>query len=1158
MEDRSKAKDGTQWFFLVSWVDYDERTWEPEVNLPANLVAEFRLQVEKDRVRLSSSTSEPVGNEKKNEASDFAEPSLTPADDDQLSAGVASDDDISVDPGVDEQASESEYDVEEIHASENRSEDPEKEDWYFDVAWVGYEERSWEPEKNLPKSMVAAYRERNRTVLSRHQARTSATKQVALCPSCNMPDGLGSVCLTCKRAMHHFCASDVCVSLKIKDVNGQDMLEFPNDACYCSSLCYDKRASSGAGKRKRASQTLTDDDDDDDHQSDRDDEEYSESDAADEPEGKTKCKQRKTTKTKLQAIKPSIKQSAKKVPAKKKVKSKPAKKKPVTPIVCDRDPLVGKHVAFCADTEDWMSASLYKEAKGLYLSGRVFRAKAKVGERLGAAVYEIRWTSTMYQGNQFRHKLKKEKVEEGVKNFGTISGGTLNKASWRHICQVPDSEAWDVDKSLDDYVILDGSADLFVTDTMLPEDLEAVEDIKNLDFQPGRQLMPPEDLYSHLDGETTTRLIKEKSDHFATASSSFFSYLPIAFWKAVVNESNEYAATQKGAAITLDELIKVLGIMFYMTVVDKGEYSNYWGDQAENDIFGVQGIGLESVMSLKRFKFIRKNLCFRHQVSDAEIKKDPAARIRPLINMLKYTSTKYVVLGRNVAVDESSIACRSKYGRHLIVFNSSKPTGKFHFKIYACCCATTWLMVGFRLHCDSVMEDRLDGVLGPSQTRSLSDKLQYSSAVRQIVLEVTRPLHHTGRIVNTDNFYTSVQLLLSLRDVGLYGRGTVRESSAHFPKAHAFGKRSKEPRGSSLQGVSASGQMVAASWMDGSTVNIISSADGSGMGEVTRLIGKTHLTFPAPKCVSEYNQNMQGVDRLDQLRAKYSLADGHSMKKWHKKLALAFIDIARVNAFVTKDLRDKGMMADEDKRKTVHRNVHRNFMIELASEMISGRWKESTLDEGMLFVDETQSSTAPMASPTRSLPATPPTAACSFVLSAHRFPSATRGKRGCKVCAFEGRPWTMKTNYCIQHNVCLCTNTYVITPGLIALVCPHEDWSCWRKFHEYYLPRGLFNTKGRIKRSSTLHKARRELSMNEGDPSRDTSMHALLHSSPHVPAESPPTLIGGPFDGVLANAQQDFDSIRSPVQPVLTPAYSNRSSASTDYSGSYHGQQAFV
>ncbi|KAJ0392181.1 hypothetical protein ATCC90586_011312 [Pythium insidiosum] len=134
------------------------------------------------------------------------------------------------------------------------------------------------------------------------------------------------------------------------------------------------------------------------------------------------------------------------------------------------------------------------------------------------------------------------------------------------------------------------------------------------------------------------------------------------------------------------------------------------------------------------------------------------------------------------------------------------------------------------------------------------------------------------------------------------------------------------------------------------------------------------------------------------------------MQKWHKKLALAFIDIARVNAYVTKCMRD-----DQDKPQ---RNQHRQFMIELASELISGKWKDCVEDEGMLFADEQHMTSSPRPQAISPKAASPFSAAsCDFMLSKIKYPKSTRGKRGCKVCAFEGRPWTMKTIYCTQHNV---------------------------------------------------------------------------------------------------------------------------------------------
>lgn len=39
--------------------------------------------------------------------------------------------------------------------------------------------------------------------------------------------------------------------------------------------------------------------------------------------------------------------------------------------------------------------------------------------------------------------------------------------------------------------------------------------------------------------------------------------------------------------------------------------------------------------------------------------------------------------------------------------------------------------------------------------------------------------------------------------------------------------------------------------------------------------------------------------------------------------------------------------------------------------------------------------------------------------------------------------------------------------------------TCWRKFHEFYLPRGLYNKNGRIRRSSELHIARLAVDRNQ-------------------------------------------------------------------------------
>lgn len=249
--------------------------------------------------------------------------------------------------------------------------------------------------------------------------------------------------------------------------------------------------------------------------------------------------------------------------------------------------------------------------------------------------------------------------------------------------------------------------------------------------------------------------------------------------------------------------------------------------------------------------------------------------------------------------------------------------------------------MNFRLHWVSDISDRLDGVVSPRETQALSDEVAELSLIRKCVLEVARPFYKTRRIVNSDNCYTSVQLLIALRLKGLYARGTVRKTSAHFPR-HVLLEKKDCSRGVSRQGVSTDHSMVAASWYDSAIVTVISNADPSTLTTVTRQVRVEQRSFSAPTCIKEYSASMQCVDRMDQIRARFSLADGHSFKKWHKKLALALDDVARSNAYLTRRL-----VVDLSKA----RDSHRDFIVELCSELISGKWKEAPSERLMFYSD---------------------------------------------------------------------------------------------------------------------------------------------------------------------------------------------------------------
>jgi hypothetical protein len=169
-----------------------------------------------------------------------------------------------------------------------------------------------------------------------------------------------------------------------------------------------------------------------------------------------------------------------------------------------------------------------------------------------------------------------------------------------------------------------------------------------------------------------------------------------------------------------------------------------------------------------------------------------------------------------------------------------------------------------------------------------------------------------------DNWYTSVQMCTTLSRIGLNCRGTIRANRALNPACILYSKQEARnlPRGSFRTAVSHQHRLVACSWLDGNVVNVLSTADSSETSKVKRRVGsyvRNNHTFylltysfacrsfgwhMCPAIIPKYNKYMQGVDRHDQLRERFSMAKGHSFKKWFKKLAFALLDMAATNAYI--------------------------------------------------------------------------------------------------------------------------------------------------------------------------------------------------------------------------------------------------------------------
>eukprot|EP00978_Attheya_sp_CCMP212_P014885 scaffold38209_cov55-Attheya_sp.AAC.3 len=124
--------------------------------------------------------------------------------------------------------------------------------------------------------------------------------------------------------------------------------------------------------------------------------------------------------------------------------------------------------------------------------------------------------------------------------------------------------------------------------------------------------------------------------------------------------------------LTLPELMTFMSILIEMTLhpTPGRAYTYMWMNAILYPFM--------KAISVTRFRQIRSiiHLCGNESDSGKNKDADPLSKKRPLLQILKETLPIYLNSGDNLALDEASVASKSKFGRFLIMYNPMKPGGK--------------------------------------------------------------------------------------------------------------------------------------------------------------------------------------------------------------------------------------------------------------------------------------------------------------------------------------------------------------------------------------------------------------------------------------------------------------------------------------------------
>lgn len=345
------------------------------------------------------------------------------------------------------------------------------------------------------------------------------------------------------------------------------------------------------------------------------------------------------------------------------------------------------------------------------------------------------------------------------------------------------------------------------------------------------------------------------------------------FLQRIVDETNIYAEEiflAHGAAersrisawkeLTVDEFLTFLGLTFHTGTIRCNRIQDYW---KTHRLFNLKCFS--SHMSRDRYLLILRALHFSRNPGVGEPEpEDRLYKIRPVVSYFNKKMSDVYCPGKNLSLDESMVLWR---GRLLFRQYIKNKRHKYGIKMYMLTEPNGFILKS------AIYTGQLDTMGGKGH----ADK---------VVLHLMEERLNLGHSLFMDNYYNSVQLAKKLLDFGTYCTGTLRGDRKGSPKDVVTAKLNPgESKGKYMNGV------LVGKWKDKRDVTYISTEYTNDMIGTENRRG--HVK-EKPKPIVQYNTNMSGIDRQDQMMSYYPCS--RKTMRWYKKLAIHFFQLLLLNS----------------------------------------------------------------------------------------------------------------------------------------------------------------------------------------------------------------------------------------------------------------------
>ena len=286
---------------------------------------------------------------------------------------------------------------------------------------------------------------------------------------------------------------------------------------------------------------------------------------------------------------------------------------------------------------------------------------------------------------------------------------------------------------------------------------------------------------------------------------------------------------------------------------------------------------VSSAMTRTRFHFLRNNLHFAiDPVAD-----DNLWKVRPLLDAFTKQAGS-ISKQEYLCIDEQMIPFK---GRSNMKQYMPKKPNKWGIKLFLLCSS------------DGIVHD-LEVYQGKN-TNIGSYGLGFCS---DIVLRLAESIPNgAGFKVFFDNYFTTLPLLIHLKNKGTYATGTLRSNRASTANRILSSEKDlkRTGRGSMDDVVDVNNGLYVIRWLDSGIVQLSSTIYGAlPVSTVQRYnnVEKKFIDINQPHIVSTYNSHMGGIDKTDFLIALYRIKI--KTRKWPLRMLDHFINMSITNSWL--------------------------------------------------------------------------------------------------------------------------------------------------------------------------------------------------------------------------------------------------------------------